>query len=144
MRIKLTYRHRRALRAALGTLFALQIGLTQAGMVAFRHSAAETAISTLARTLPCHNAAAMPDVTQVVIDHASAAVQGTDAGQALPHSSCCMAGDCQCASGSGACFGALPAQIMLGQAPATMIYLKVDRGGPSPDLGRELRPPISP
>lgn len=144
MRIKLTNRGRRAIRAAIGTLFVLHVALAQAGPVMIGHSTSEIAAATLGRTLPCHGVAVAPDFAHVVADQGSAALQGSGAGHALPHSSCCLTGGCQCAAGSGACLGVIYAQMTREQTPAAIIRTSIGRGSPSPDLGRELRPPIAP
>jgi hypothetical protein len=113
----------RWMRAVLGSLLALHLGLAQA-------SAVRTAA-------PCHDMT-MPGMTSSGMTHAGTVGMHVPTPQ---HSQCCGDGLCHCSAASG--FGAVCTATLIGVAPRVLVP-RVDTYGTSQaEPALELRPPIS-
>jgi hypothetical protein len=120
----------RWLRALLGALLALHVGMAQASMV---HAAG---------AVPrCHDDAVANGAAGA--HHAGAAAEGAAAAgaQGVPHAPCCDSGDCHCAA---ACYQHLAAASVLIGITDHVAAARIGASAlPPPPFSRELRPPIS-
>ena len=136
----------RWLRALVGTLLALHVGLAQAGMAHSKAMHAEVGLAPGAATgsmvtARCHGQAVT--VGLAVVDRVSpGAASSTPAeGHGARHTPCCESGDCHCVA---ACYhSAATAFVLIGLAKHNVTKSLDARATPPPQLARELRPPIS-
>jgi hypothetical protein len=136
----------RWLRALLGALLALHIGMAQASMV---HAAAVPAgvgssrgAAPAAGAAPrCHGDAVTDGAVRADLGAAAAAVSAAAGAQGAPHAPCCASGDCHCAA---ACYPHVAAaSVLIGIADHVVAARVGASAMPPPPLARELRPPIS-
>ena len=136
----------RWLRALVGTLLALHVGMAQASIahggamhegVRIAHFASQTGLT----TARCHGEALTAGLAPG--DHGASPVTGSPSppeNRGARHSPCCETGDCHC---SAACYHSVATAFVVVAIVTYVFATPVDaRATVPPQLARELRPPI--
>lgn len=136
----------RWLRALIGALLTLHVGLGQAstvhgGVLHAGVKSAQVASQSIAFTARCHGEVVTSGVAAVDRSSPAGASSPAASGHSVPHAPCCETHDCHCAA---ACYQSVATLLVLiGITNHTVPSSLNARATLPPQLARELRPPIA-